>query len=205
MTYNPANPYSINNCLQLGYTDDFITEQAKLLFQNVGNRDINTWDASGFITHDFYRRQIANVLCMAHNHLNALMQKGEAEENGVTASGEPPTKAAPAVSRYNPEAIFGKVKAIREQRTAQYRNSRVYAHQYLGQIWTGIINSWLQGLGSPIRIPIIPGWVTALMFVALKISRVALAPDVHDSYIDMVNYSAISEECAVQEGELTDV
>lgn len=98
---------------------------------------------------------------------------------------------------FDPEEIFKRVAVVRKQRTSQYKNSRVHAHNTLGSMWAGLLNCWLKQYG--LSIPPIPSYIVAAMLVLMKAGRIAYNPDVQDSYDDMLNYSAITEECAVAE------
>lgn len=175
-----------------------IDKYARWLYENVAGR-VN-WDTQVHATHYTYRRFAEHLLATVGNDIAEKLSFPADEPAGYSQSNAASTAQAASHNEYDPERIFRRVDAVRKNRTAQYNNTRVTGHQELGTVWTTILNAWLRKYG--IRIPTIPGWVVALLLSALKLLRVAISPNVTDSYDDAINYIAITEECAVMEGEL---
>jgi hypothetical protein len=183
-----------------------IDQIAEYLYVHCGNHAPDAWAGEALIIKDFWWRQAIYVTSMVTGEI--LEQLEQPSSGGMPQSTDSVHASGTARNGsrgYHPDDIFSRVMAVRDQRTKQYNSEialgRMTAHKYFGQAITGVLNSWLRQYG--IEIPIIPSWVSALIMVTLKATRIAIAPQIEDSYDDALNYVAIAEECATEEGVLT--
>ena len=98
--------------------------------------------------------------------------------------------------------IFARVLAVRQQRNKQYNNTRVTAHAALAQFVQTAVEFHC-GIKLPKKLGPKFG---ALIMVLLKVQRALNPTHLADTYEDMINYSAIADECArAEEGNQPNV
>lgn len=112
---------------------------------------------------------------------------------GVFAEIEKNTKRLSAALGKNKKAEH---ERIREERGSKYGNALIN-HDAIGKQWTGLLENHFNA-----KLPHdIPGFMVALMMVAVKLNRESFA-HTSDNYVDGHNYLDIAAECRQAEEKL---